>query len=396
MSPAEPSPQLETGFLVLETGEVFRGKFLGGKECAGEVVFNTSHSGYEEMATDPSYFNQILVMTAPMQGNYGEDDIFWESSRVHIQAFVCMEIQNSQRDAYWKDKLISYGVPVLSEVDTRALTLCLRKKGTLWGAVVRENHWQKAQRRASHFIVAGQRMEKDWSFMVAEKKPREIKGDKAKGPRVAVMDFGCKQNIIRELIKRCSAVYIVPPRVSAEEILNWKPSGLLLSNGPGDPARVKQAVGTVQNLLGQLFIFGICMGHQILSLALGARTYRLKFGHRGSNHPVRDKLLKKIYVTSQNHGYAVEKESLPDHVEITHTNLNDGTVEGFFSEKDKCLGIQFHPESHPGPHEAVDLFDFFIKQLGKSGKVSALGKSAVKTKIAKNTRTKNISKTKKK
>ena len=357
--------QSEHGFLVLETGEIFSGSFLGGRECAGEVVFNTSHSGYEEMATDPSYFNQILVMTAPMQGNYGEKDDYWESARIHIQAFVCLEMQSSQRDSDWRKKLISYGVPILSEVDTRSLTLYLREKGTLWGAVVRESNWQKAQQRASHLIVSGQKMEKDWPFMVAEKQVREIKGEKAKGPRIAVMDFGCKQNIIRELKKRCSHVCVFPPQTSAAEILKWKPSGLLLSNGPGDPSKVKKSVEIVQQLIGKLFIFGICMGHQILSLALGAKTYRLKFGHRGSNHPIRDDILKKIYITSQNHGYAVEQDSLPSNVKVTHTNLNDGTVEGFFSKKEKYLGVQFHPESHPGPHEAVNLFDFFIKQLKK-------------------------------
>ena len=357
--------QPEVGWLVLETGQMFVGRFLGGVERAGEVVFNTSHSGYEEMATDPSYFNQILVMTAPMQGNYGDSDSFWESSRVHIQALVCMEMQNSRQDASWKHKLISYGVPILSELDTRSLVLYLRKKGTLWGAVVKEPQWQQAQQRASHFIVAAQSMEKDWPFMVAEKTAKEIKGSQKKGPRVAVVDFGCKQNIIRELLKRCSAICVFPPRTSAAEILKWKPSGLLLSNGPGNPQDVKQAVETIQSILGKLFVFGICMGHQILSLALGAKTYRLKFGHRGSNHPIKDELLKTIYVTSQNHGYAVEKDSLPSEVQVTHTNLNDGTVEGFFSKKNKCMGIQFHPESHPGPHDAVSLFDFFIKQLKK-------------------------------
>ena len=356
-----PSP----GWLVLETGEVFGGRFLGGVERAGEVVFNTSHSGYEEIATDPSYFNQILVMTAPMQGNYGESDKAWESSRIHIQGVVCVEMQNSERDSLWRSKLISYGVPILSEVDTRSLVLCLRRKGTLWGAVVRESGWRKAQERAVHFIVAGQKMEKDWPFMVAVKKPEEIKGSRAKGPRVAVMDFGCKQNIIRELTKRCSAICVFPPRTPARDIEKWKPTGLLLSNGPGDPAEVKKSVETVRELLGRFFIFGICMGHQILSLALGGRTYRLKFGHRGSNHPVRDELLKKIYVTSQNHGYAVEAGGLPEEVRITHTNLNDGTIEGFFSEKRKCMGIQFHPESHPGPHDSAGLFDVFIKQLKK-------------------------------
>ena len=366
--------QPESGFLVLETGQVFSGQFLGGMENAGEVVFNTSHSGYEEMATDPSYFNQILVMAAPMQGNYGGNDIFWESSRIHIKALICMEIQSSQRDSHWRDKLISYGIPILSEVDTRSLILYLREAGTLWGAVVRGVDGRKAQHRAAHCIVAANKMEKDWPFMVAEKKAKEIKGNKVKGPRVAVMDFGCKQNSINELIKRCSHICIFPPRASSAEILKWKPSGLLLSNGPGNPANVKQAVETVQNLLGELFIFGICMGHQILSLALGAKTYKLKFGHRGSNHPVKDKLLKKIYVTSQNHGYAVERDSLPPSIQVTHTNLNDGTLEGFFSKKDRCLGIQFHPESHPGPHEAVNLFDFFIKELKKKGKVTKKNK----------------------
>lgn len=375
--------QPEAGFLVLETGKVFNGRFLGGVERAGEVVFNTSHSGYEEMATDPSYFNQILVMTAPMQGNYGDDDAFWESSRIHIQAVICMEMQGGQRDSRWRDKLTSYGIPILSGVDTRSLVLYLREKGTLWGAVVRESYWQKAQQRASKFIVSSQKMEKDWPFMVARKSVQEIEGNQTKGPRVAVLDFGCKQNIIRELKKRCSHVCVFPPRASSSEILKWKPSGLLLSNGPGDPADVKQAVETVQNLLGDFFIFGICMGHQILSLALGAETYKLKFGHRGSNHPVRDELLKKIYVTSQNHGYAVKKDSLPSHIQITHTNLNDGTVEGFFSEKDKCLGIQFHPESHPGPNDAVSLFDFFVKQLKKGGKKSSSSLKKKTKKVAK-------------
>ena len=357
-----PSP----GFLVLETGELFRGCFLGGMERAGELVFNTSHSGYEEIATDPSYFNQILLMTAPMQGNYGDSDKVWESSRIHIQAFICMEIQTGHPDSDWKDKLISHGVPVLTEVDTRALTLYLREKGTLWGAVVRETNWRKAQERASHFIVSAQKMEKDWPFMVTDKKMREIKGDKSRGARVLIMDFGCKQNITREIKKRAGHIIIVPPRTSAEDIIKYRPDMLLLSNGPGDPAEVKQSVETIRSLLGRFFIFGICMGHQILALALGGKTYKLKFGHRGSNHPVRDQILQKVYVTSQNHGYAVEKESLPSHVEITHTNLNDGTVEGFFSKKNLCMGIQFHPESHPGPREAVALFDFAIKQIKKT------------------------------
>ncbi len=359
------SSKPSAGCLVLETGEVFRGRFLGGMERAGEVVFNTSHTGYEEMATDPSYFNQILVMTQPMQGNYGESDPCWESQRIHIQGLVCLQMQNSRRESRWTDKLISHGIPVLSDVDTRALTLRLREKGAVYGAVVRSSHQQKALKKAGHFITAGQKIEKDWPFMVAGKSIQKIPGRHTKGPKVAVMDFGCKQNIIRELKKRTCHICVFPPRTPAKEILKWKPSGLLLSNGPGDPMYVKKSVETVQNLIGRIFIFGICMGHQILALALGGKTYKLKFGHRGSNHPVRDLLLKSIYVTSQNHGYAVKRDSLPSHIQVSHTNLNDGTLEGFFSKKDKCLGIQFHPESRPGPYDAAPLFDFFLKQIKK-------------------------------
>ena len=355
----------EPGFLVLETGETFKGLFLGGTQRAGELVFNTSHSGYEEMATDPSYFNQILVMTAPMQGNYGADNQVWESKRIHIQGLICLEMQNSDRDSQWMDKLISYGVPILSGVDTRSLVLQLRTTGTVWSAVVCTSDSSSAKKHASHLILSGKKMEKDWPFIVADKNIQEIKGKNKKGPRVAVMDFGCKENIVRELLTRTSCVCVYPPRTSPAEILKWNPAALLLSNGPGDPSEVKKSVQTIKKLLGKVFIFGICMGHQLLALALGGRTYKLKFGHRGSNHPVEDKLLKKVYVTSQNHGYAVEAKSLPDFLQITHTNLNDGTVEGFFSSKVRCLGIQFHPESHPGPHDASELFDFFIKQVKK-------------------------------
>ncbi len=358
----------EPGFLVFETGEVFSGWFLGGTEKAGELVFNTSQGGYEEMATDPSYFQQILITTSPMQGNYGEENAVWESSQIHIQGLVCVEMQESSRNSKWKDKLISYGVPILAAVDTRAVVLHLREKGTLWGAIVRSSEWQKAQKKASQFIVSARRMEKDWPFIVAEKNSREVTGKKKKGPRVAVVDLGCKENILRELSKRCRQIRVFPPRTSAKEILKWKPEGVLLSNGPGDPSSVKQAVQSVRSLLGKVFIFGICMGHQILALALGGKTYKLKFGHRGGNHPVRDEVMKKIYVTSQNHGYAVKRDSLPAHVQITHTNLNDGTVEGFFSKKDRCMGIQFHPESRPGPQEANVLFDFFVQQVQKKKK----------------------------
>ena len=349
------------GCLVLETGECFEGAFLGGQEQAGELVFNTSHSGYEEIATDPSYFNQILIMTAPMQGNYGADDSVWESNRIHIQGFVCLEMQEDS--SQWKNKLLAHGVPILAGANTRALALVLRTKGALWGALVQTKNENTAREKARHLIMARQKMEKDWAFILAEKQQKIVKGEKTNGPRMALMDFGCKKNILRELVKRSQTVGIFPPRTPAEEILKWNPSALVLSNGPGDPAKVQHSAETVKLLLGKMFIFGICMGHQILARALGGETYKLKFGHRGCNHPVRDKILNKIYVTSQNHGYAVRAKSLPEEAKITHINLNDGTLEGFFSKKSRCLGIQFHPESHPGPHEAESLFDFFAGQI---------------------------------
>ena len=355
----------KSGYLVLENGVCFSGTFLGSTEQAGEVVFNTSHSGYEEISTDPSYFNQILVMTAVQQGNYGSSRAMWESSKIHIQGMVCLEMQQSLRDCSWQNKLLENGVPILSEVDTRRLVLYLRELGTVWGAIVQAETVKAARQRSQNLIKKLLCEEKDWPFMVAVKKMQELKAKKIKGPRIAVIDFGVKNSIIKEISARASQIAIFPPRAKAKDILKWKPDGVLLSNGPGDPMHVKEAVQTVRNLLTKVFIFGICMGHQILALALGGSTYKLKFGHRGSNHPVRDALLNSITVTSQNHGYAVKELSLPSDVKVTHTNLNDGTIEGFFSSVKKCIGIQFHPESSPGPKESSVLFDVFIKELKK-------------------------------
>ena len=352
-----------TGFLVLESGEVYPGLWRGGAPSAGEVVFNTGHSGYEEMATDPSYMSQILVMTAPMQGNYGESDEIWESKRVWIHGFVCLELQDSGREASWKKKLTDNKVPILSDVDTRTLTLRLRSEGVGWGALVDATSAEEAKSKAKALIAEKKKIENDWVFLASTKEAYDIVGGDPKGPRVALMDLGSKKNIIRELTQRCAAIRVFPSRAKADEILAWKPDGILLSNGPGDPSEVLGTVETVKSLLGQKFIFGICMGHQILSLALGGKTYKLKFGHRGSNHPVQDLILDRIYVTSQNHGYSVEEGSLPKGVQVTHTNLNDGTVSGIHWPEKKCLSVQFHPESRPGPHEASDLFDYFIQQL---------------------------------
>jgi carbamoyl-phosphate synthase, small subunit len=350
-------------FLVLESGETFEGLWHGGVERAGEVVFNTSHSGYEEIATDPSYFSQIVVLTAPMQGNYGIDNSVWESKRLWIEGFICLTIQDTSRDLAWKNRLIENKIPLVTEIDTRELALRLRKGGTPWGALVQAENEAEAKKKAEALIAEKKKLPKDWVYIASRKEVEVRKGDNMVGPRIAVLDFGSKENILRELQKRCSEIKIFNSRASVEEVMAYKPDGIMLTNGPGDPADVEVATGTVQKLLGQVPIFGICMGHQVLGLALGAKTYKLKFGHRGSNHPIKDQLLNQIYMTSQNHGYAVQAESLPSDVKVTQTNLNDGTVAGFYSEKRKCLGIQYHPESCPGPHEAQALFSYFVERM---------------------------------
>ncbi|MFS4459674.1 glutamine-hydrolyzing carbamoyl-phosphate synthase small subunit [Bdellovibrio sp. HCB2-146] len=350
-------------YLVLESGETYQGQWHGGEERAGEVVFNTSHSGYEEIATDPSYLSQIVVMTAPMQGNYGVENEVWESRRMWIEGFICLEVQDTERDQAWKKRLLENKIPLLTEIDTRQLTLRLRQGGTPWGALVQANSEAEAQKKAQALIAPKKSMDKDWVYMASRKDSEVRKGQNMVGPRIAVLDFGSKENILRELQSRCSEIKIFNSRASVGEIMSYNPDGIMLTNGPGDPADVQVAIGTVRELLGQKPIFGICMGHQVLALALGAKTYKLRFGHRGSNHPIDDRLLNQIYVTSQNHGYGVEAQSLPADVKITHINLNDGTVAGFYSEKRKCLGIQYHPESCPGPHEAQGLFSYFIERM---------------------------------
>jgi carbamoyl-phosphate synthase small subunit len=354
---------IKKGFLVLESGDVFEGQWLGGEPKAGEVVFNTSHSGYEEIATDPSYFSQIIVFTSTMQGNYGEDDEVWESENISVSGVICLEMQKSQANRGWLNKLKENKVPVIEGIDTRRLVLKLRESGTLWGASVTAKSEEEAQKLANGLIEVAKIKNLDWVHQVSTDKAYELEGDLPSGPKVAILDYGSKKNILRELKKRCSKLIVYNSRVKASEILSWAPNGIMLTNGPGDPSDVEVAVETVQELLGKLPIFGICMGHHILCKALGGETYKLKFGHRGSNHPVRDEILNLIYMTSQNHGYAVKQESLPKDVKITHTNLNDNTISGIQYKEKKCFSVQFHPESHPGPRESEVLFDYFVEQL---------------------------------
>jgi carbamoyl-phosphate synthase small subunit len=351
------------GYLVLESGQVFKGRWLAGEDSAGEIVFNTSHNGYEEIATDPSYFGQIMVMCAPQQGNYGVDKSFWESRQLWIRGFIALDIQNSPENKQWLDRLNDFQIPAIDEMDTRRLVLTLREGGTQVGAMVQADSEDEAKQKAQALMASFKDQQKDWVYEVSRKEAQRIQGAAGTGPKVAVLDFGCKENILRELIKRSREVVIFPARTSASEILKEKPNGLLLSNGPGDPENVETAVDTIKELLGQLPIFGICMGHQLLGRALGGKTFKLKFGHRGANHPIKNLLTGQVFMTSQNHGYAIERDSLDSQVAVTHMNLNDHTVSGIESRPQKCFSVQYHPESHPGPRDAEILFDQFMEWM---------------------------------
>ncbi len=355
------------GYLVLESGETFAGAWHGDPAKitgrAGEVVFNTSHSGYEEISTDPSYFNQIIVMTATMMGNYGADKACWQSRQLWFDGFVACQVQRSTRDSSWEQRLLSNGIPILSDLDTRKIVLHLRDNGTPWGALVQATSEDEARMKAKVLIDEKKKVQNDWVHLVSVPKMISRTGENKSGPRVALLDFGCKENTFVELLKKCSEVAVFNSRTPDRMIRDWSPNGIFLSNGPGDPAAVQDAVETVRSLLGWKPLFGICMGHQILSRALGASTYRLKFGHRGGNHPVKDQIMNQIYVTSQNHGYAVDDRTLPTEAKVTHVNLNDNTVEGIECKSKKAMSVQFHPESHPGPREARILFDHFLGSL---------------------------------
>jgi len=364
--------------LALEDGRVFRGRSFGAPtERGGEVVFNTSMCGYQEVLTDPSYRGQIVVMTAPEIGNYGVNDIDVESRRVQVEGFVvreCSEISSSWRSRrdlphYLRDA----DVPALSEIDTRALTRHLRSGGVLRGVLSAidpsvESLVRKARAlpRLADFDLVG----KVTASSVSQWRgggPVAWAGGalkrRAARYRVVAVDFGMKENILRSLTAIGCKVTIVPARTSAEEILALSPDGVFLSNGPGDPETLDYGATMVRGLLGRLPVFGICLGHQVMGLALGAKTFKLKFGHRGVNHPVKNLGNGHVEIPSQNHGYAVDPDTLGTDVEITHVNLNDGTLEGFRHRSYPAFSVQYHPEASPGPHDALYLFDEFARLM---------------------------------
>ncbi|OEU45882.1 MAG: carbamoyl phosphate synthase small subunit [Desulfobacterales bacterium S7086C20] len=353
--------------IVLEDGTVFPGKaFAGSGEAFGEVVFNTSMTGYQEVLTDPSYKGQIVTMTYPLIGNYGVNAEDVESSKIHVEALVVREYEpvpsNWQSNATLAEYLNQHGVVGIEGIDTRALTRHIRLAGAMKGVVCTGN--ADAKRLAKKALASPGLVGRDLVKEVTCRKAYQWSQGGGTQFRVVVIDCGMKFNIARSMIRRQCEVTIVPAHTSADEIRTMAPDGILLSNGPGDPEPVSCVVETIKGLIPDYPIFGICLGHQLLGLAFGGKTYKLKFGHHGSNHPVKNLSTGKVEITAQNHGFCVDVNSITDpDVEITHINLNDQTVEGLRHRNLPVFSVQYHPEACPGPHDADYMFDDFVQMM---------------------------------
>jgi carbamoyl-phosphate synthase small subunit len=370
--------------LALEDGRVFRGRSFGAPgERAGEIVFNTSMTGYQEILTDPSYKGQIVAMTYPLIGNYGVNDEDVESSKPQAEGFVVKEA--SKITSNWRslkglgEYLKEHNILGIEGVDTRALTRHIRTAGAMKSVLSTEcldeavlvRKAQESPGLIGRDLVKEVTCQKlyQWSAVKEREKQSDLGSDTRNSKdkvvfRVVAIDCGIKTNILRMLDRSGCEVTVVPAHTSAEEVLTLNPDGLLLSNGPGDPAAVPYVAETMRKLIGKMPIFGICLGHQILGLALGGKTYKLKFGHRGGNQPVKDLATGKVSITAQNHGFSVDSESLnKNEIELTHINLNDHTLEGMKHKTHPVFSVQYHPESSPGPHDAAYLFDDFIHSM---------------------------------
>lgn len=359
--------------LLLEDGTVFEGEAIGRDgEAFGEAVFNTGMTGYQEILTDPSYAGQLVTMTYPHIGNYGLNAEDAESCRPFLAGLIVKEESRvfSNFRAQWRlgDYLTENNVTGIQNIDTRALTKHIRTVGAIKSAIstvspLTEDLHQRLKKFPSIVgidLVRTVTVEQEYLWPGSEKGAIDV----------VLIDYGAKHNIMRELAARGCKVTVVPANASAESILKRRPDGVMLSNGPGDPAAVGYAVETIRGLLGHVPLFGICLGHQLLGLALGGTTFKLKFGHRGCNHPVMDLRSRKVEITSQNHGFAVDAESFPGKsaygetaIEITHVNLNDKTVEGLRCVDIPAFSVQYHPEASPGPHDSKYLFDEFIELM---------------------------------
>ncbi|HOK45983.1 MAG TPA: glutamine-hydrolyzing carbamoyl-phosphate synthase small subunit [Bryobacteraceae bacterium] len=373
---------MNSAILALEDGSIFEGRSFGAPtESCGEVVFNTAITGYQEVFTDPSYAGQIVVLTNPHIGNYGVMPEDSESGRPYIEGLVVREFSpiasnwRSQQQA--QEFLAEANIPVAAEIDTRRLVRHLRTRGVMRGVLATgpRDPQELVEKARSIPSMAGldlasrvsTREAYQWEKGLERRLPSEPP-DRPAEPRwhVVAYDFGIKRNILRRLVHSGCRVTVVPALTPAEDVLALKPDGVFLSNGPGDPEPLHTQQANVRKLIGKVPIFGICLGHQVLAIALGAKTYKLKFGHRGANHPVLNKLTGKVEITSHNHGFAVDPDSLnPSDVELTHVNLNDQTVEGFRHRREPAFCVQYHPEAAPGPHDSLYLFDDFTKMMAE-------------------------------
>jgi carbamoyl-phosphate synthase small subunit len=367
---------MKKALLVIEDGTVFEGSGFGAEgEVFGEVVFNTSMTGYQEILTDPSYNGQIVAMTYPEIGNCGVNEEDVESRRPFLKGFVVKEYWRTPSN--WRSQgdlesyLANYGIVGIEGIDTRSLTKLIRSKGAQKAAISTEDLDPKSllkKVQSSEGIVGIDLVTEvsceepyNWNEGTHSWRPLDEKDLQAKEKfKVVAYDFGLKQNILRKLTDHGCEVTVVPSGTPPNEVLALDPDGIFLSNGPGDPAAVSYAIESIRTLIGKKPIFGICLGHQILSLALGAETYKLKFGHRGANQPVKNLVTGKVEITSQNHGFAVDADTLGKDIEVTHINLNDQTIEGIKHKKHPAFSVQYHPEASPGPHDASYLFQDFI------------------------------------
>ena len=369
----------DKAWLALEDGTIFEGRSCGASgESSGETVFNTAMTGYQEILTDPSYCGQLVTMTYPQIGNYGITARDNESSRPRLSGLIVRELcrtpSNHESVESVGNFLKKHGIVAIDEIDTRVLTLKLRDRGSLRGVISTlvsdpKRLVAKAKAVAS---MAGQNLA---SVVTCEAPYEWAEGQSKQDLHVVVMDFGVKHGILRGLTALGARVTVVPAGTSAADILRRNPDGVLLSNGPGDPEPVTDAITTIKALITERMpLFGICLGHQLLGLALGGRTYKLKFGHHGSNHPVKDLETGKIEITAQNHGFCVDLKSLPDEVKTTHVNLNDGTSEGMAHATLPVFSVQYHPEASAGPHDSRYLFERFrLKMIERQKDISRGG-----------------------
>jgi carbamoyl-phosphate synthase small subunit len=353
------------GILVLEDGTIIRGKGFGAEaEVLGELVFNTSMTGYVEILTDPSYNGQIVTMTYPLEGNYGVDKRWFESEGIKAEGFIVKDMTGIELDSFLKE----YGVPGISDVDTRFITKKIRSKGVV-KSLLKTSATEISEEEEKELVNKVRNYEDISDIdLVPEVSTKKVVKYPAKDEKIScvVIDCGVKQSILNCLLERGCSVVKVPYDTKEEEILSYNPDFVLVSNGPGDPEKMLETANTVKNLFGKLPVTGICLGHQIITIALGGKTYKLKFGHRGGNQPVKDSSTGKVYITSQNHGFATDMSNVPEGSILSHVNLNDDTVEGIskIMDSDNVKGVvwsvQHHPEAGPGPHDAMFLFDDMV------------------------------------